>query len=208
MTTLISFNHGHVASINSITFLLPESTISLLLHSSTRYFSYLIACMATVHSLRTGQRLLLPTVNREGRNSDPSRSAWQKADEPAETSTEVPRSLWQRRMLAERPWDRVKDPDSVTALMTEPRCVKGTSSSPTVMVKSDHEGPGKSFSHLGEKPYTSYPQEFHPIEVAKSEKVLLDRHVATRSTPLCGVYAPRYNTNSKAETDRTNHHEM
>ena len=182
MAALEIFKDGRVASINSITLLLPDPTISLLLHNSIRYFSYLVACMATIHSLHTGQRFFLPIARREGGENDPSRSAWQEADELVEVTMETLQSMRQRRMLAQRPWDKVN---------------------------SDHGSPAKSFSHLERKmPDTSYPQKAHSHEVSQSDKVLLGRHVTTRSIPLDGVYAPRYNTSIKVETDRTNHHEM
>lgn len=201
MTASEIFYHGHVALFNSITLLLPDPPISLLPHSSIRYFSYFVACMATVQSLRTGQRFVLPIPRREGRENED--------DELVEVTMKTLQSMRQRRMLAQRPGDRVNDPDFVTALEGGPGSVKGASSLPVVVVNSDHESAEKSFSSLeGGKPDISYPWEFHPNEVAKSRKVLLDRHVTTRSTSLYGVYAPRYNTSIKAENDRTNHHEM
>ena len=138
MTALEIFEHGHAASINSITLLLPDPTISLLLHSSIRDLSYLIACMATVQGLRTGQRPLLSNPRQDGRKSEPSRSARQEGGEPD----------------------------------------------------------------------TSYPQGAQSLEALRSETVLIDRHVTSRSNPGYGVYSRTYNTSIKAETDRRNHHEM
>ena len=165
--------------------------------------------MATVQGLRTGQRPLLPNPRQEGRKSEPSGSARQEADKLAETTARTPQSFWQRRMLAQGHWDEVKDSDFVTASKGGPRSVKGASSSPAVVVNSDYESPEKSFSHLeGGEPDTSYRQGAQSNDVFRSETVLMDHHVTTRSTPRYGLYVPRYNTSIKAETERRNHHEM